>query len=45
MQYYRLMVYIGLCLFVCFFALSPKSTAMVMTGRPVHLTTLFTVEA
>ena len=29
------------CLFVCFVALRPKSTAMVMTGRSVHLTTLF----
>ena len=45
MQYYRLMVYIGLCLFVCFVALRPKSTAMVMTGQPVHLTTLFPVQA
>ena len=27
--------------FVCFVALSPKSTAMVMAGRSVHLTTLF----
>ena len=29
------------CLFVCFVALRPKSTAMVMWGRSVHLTTLF----
>ena len=29
------------CLFVCFVALRPKSTAMVMAGRSVHLTTLF----
>ena len=28
------------CLFVCFVALRPKSTAMVMAGRSVHLTTL-----
>ena len=28
-------------LFVCFVALRPKSTAMVMAGRSVHLTTLF----
>ena len=28
-------------LFVCFLAFSPKSTAMVMAGRSVHLTTLF----
>ena len=27
-------------LFVCFVALPPKSTAMVMGGRSVHLTTL-----
>ena len=26
---------------VCFVALHPKSTANVMTGRSVHLTTLF----
>ena len=26
---------------VCFVALHPKSTAMVMAGRSVHLTTLF----
>ena len=29
------------CLFVCFVALRPKSTAKVMVGRSVHLTTLF----
>ena len=28
-------------LFVCFVALLPKSTAMVIAGRSVHLTTLF----
>ena len=27
--------------FVCFVALRPKSTAMGMVERPVHLTTLF----
>ena len=27
------------CLFVCFVALRPKSTAMIMAGRSVHLTT------
>ena len=27
--------------FVCFLALRPKSTAMVIAGRSVHLTTLF----
>ena len=29
------------CLFVCLVALRPKSTAMVIAGRSVHLTTLF----
>ena len=29
------------CLFICFVALPSKSTAMVMSGRSVHLTTLF----
>ena len=29
------------CLFVCFVALRPKSTVMVMAGWSVHLTTLF----
>ena len=32
---------IGRILFVCFVALRPKSTAMVIAGRSVHLTTLF----
>ena len=31
--------------FVCFVALSPKSTAMVMAGRSVHLNTLFPGQA
>ena len=31
----------AICLFVCFVALRPKSTAMVIAGRSVHLTTLF----
>ena len=30
-----------LVLFVCFVALGPKLTAMVMAGRSVHLTRLF----
>ena len=30
-----------LYLFVCFVALRPKSTAMVMAGRSIHVTTLF----
>ena len=33
------------CLFVCFVALCPKSTAMVIEGRSVHLTTLFPGQA
>ena len=32
-------------LFVCFVALCPKSTAMVIAGRSVHLTTLFPGQA
>ena len=35
----------SVCLFVCFVALRPKSTAMVMAGRTVHLTTLFPGQA
>ena len=31
--------------FVCFLALHPKSTAMVMAGGLVHLTTLFPGQA
>ena len=31
--------------FVCFVALRPKSTAMVMAGQSVHLTTLFSGQA
>ena len=31
--------------FVCFVALRPKSTAKVMAGRSVHLTTLFPGQA
>ena len=33
------------CLFVCFVALRPKSTAMVIAGRSVHLNTLFPGQA
>ena len=33
------------CLFVGFVALHPKSTAMVIAGRSVHLTTLFPGQA
>ena len=32
-------------LFVCFVALHPKSRAIVMVGRSVHLTTLFPRQA
>ena len=32
-------------LFVCFVALRPKSTSMVMAGRSVHLATLFPGQA
>ena len=32
-------------MFVCFVALRPKSTAMVIAGRSVHLTTLFPGQA
>ena len=35
----------SVCLFVCFVALHPKSTAMVMAGRSVHLITLFPGQA
>ena len=33
------------CLFVCIVALRPKSTAMVIAGRSVHLSTLFPGQA
>ena len=32
---------LGFVLFVCLVALRPKSTAMVIAGRSIHLTTLF----
>ena len=38
-------MHVGICLFVCFVALRPKSTAMVIAGRSVHLTTLFPGQA
>ena len=41
LQYYHL----ANGLFVCFVALRPKSTAMVMAGRSVHLTTFFPGQA
>ena len=34
-----------LVLFVCFVALRPKSTAMVIAGQSVHLTTLLPGQA
>ena len=34
-----------ICLFVCFVALRPKSTAKVIAGRSIHLTTLFPGQA
>ena len=39
MTFVQLILFV--CLFVCFVALRPKSKAMVMAGRSVHLTTLF----
>ena len=47
-RYYILHVQFNKCLFVCLFvfvALRPKSTAMVIAGRSVHLTTLFPGQA
>ena len=38
-------IQVTFCLFVCFVALRPKSTAMVMAGWSVHLTTLFPGQA
>ena len=40
-----LVLSIGEKIFVCFVALRPKSTAMVMAGRSVHLTTFFPGQA
>ena len=36
---------VGVILLVCFVALRPKSTAMVIVGRSAHLTTLFPGQA
>ena len=51
-RYYILHVQFNKCLFICLFvrlfvfvALRPKSTAMVIAGRSVHLTTLFPGQA
>ena len=38
-------VLVNVICFVCFVALHPKSTAMVMAGWSVHLTTLFPGQA
>ena len=38
-------VFAKVSLFVCFVALRSKSTAMVMAGRSVHLTTIFPGQA
>ena len=37
--------HLAVYLFVCFVALRPKSTAMVIAGRSVHLATLFPGQA
>ena len=42
---FSLYLYEPVCLFVCFVALCPKSTAMVMTGQSVHLITFFPGQA
>ena len=42
---FPLMWYATWSCFVCFVALPPKSTAMVIAGRSVHLTTLFPGQA
>ena len=41
----RWMYPLSCVMFVCFAALRPKSTAVVMAGRSVHLTTLFPGQA
>ena len=42
---FRFLLHMSQFLFVCLFALRPKSTAMVIAGRSVHLTTLFPGQA
>ena len=44
-MWYRRLITVFVCLFVCLFALRPMSTAMVIAGRSVHLTTLFPGQA
>ena len=41
----KIEIFLLLVVFVCFVALRPKSTAKVMAGRSVHLTTLFPGQA
>ena len=41
----KIIICLFVCLCVCFVALRPKSTALVIAGRSVHLTTLFTGQA
>ena len=35
-KFLALSLFDGVCLFVCFVALRPKSTAMVIAGRSIH---------
>ena len=44
-HYHPIFLEMEICLFVCIVALRPKSTAMVIAGRSVHLTTLFPGQA
>ena len=45
LQFQRAIIPYDCFCFVCFVALRPKSTAMVIAGRSVHLTTLFPGQA
>ena len=45
LKYFQDRLHNDICLFVCFVALRPKSTAMVIAGQSVHLTTLFPGQA
>ena len=42
---HHIIYFIMVVAFVCFVALDPKSTAMIMAGQSVHLTTLFPGQA
>ena len=44
-QAYKFKLILCIQMFVCFVALRPKSTAMVIAGRSVHLATLFPGQA